>query len=432
MRKIGILFGQENTFPWAFIDRVNEKIKQQGIKDMIAEAVSIDAVEQAKSDEYAVIIDRISQDVPFYRAYLKNAAITGTAVINNPFWWSADEKFFNNALAESIGVPVPKTFILPTSHRPPDTDENSFRNMKFPFNWEKMFDTIGFPAYMKPHDGGGWKSVYRVENPDDLWAKHGETENLVMMLQEEINFTEYFRCYVLGTDNVHIMQYEPRNPHHLRYVIDGPPVDKKILDLVENYCIKLNKALGYDFNTVEFAVRDGVPYAIDFCNPAPDADIHSVGQENFDWIVENAANMAIEKAKQYKKGKMNLTWGTFVKDQIAAPKAAVKKAPAKKAVAKKATVKKAPSKAAASKKTTATKVTAKKAVTKKAPAKKTAVKKAPTKTVASKKTTATKVAAKKPAAKAKTVAGKKTTVTKAATKKAPAKKTATKSKSTKK
>lgn len=320
MKKIGILFGKENTFPQAFIDRVNEK----KVKGIVAEAVSIDMVEQAKSTDYAVIIDRISQDVPFYRAFLKNAAISGTAVINNPFWWSADEKFFNNALAEKVGVPVPKTFILPTSHRPPDTDENSFRNMKFPFAWEHMFDTIGFPAYMKPHDGGGWKSVYRVENPEDLWKKHAETENLVMMLQEEINFTEYFRCYVLDTDNVHIMQYEPRNPHHLRYVIDGPPVKQEILDLVKNYCIRLNKALGYDFNTVEFAIRDGIPYAIDFCNPAPDADIHSVGQENFDWIVENAANMAINKAKQYKKDKMNLTWGTFVKDQITGKKTVFK------------------------------------------------------------------------------------------------------------
>ncbi len=371
MKKIGILFGQEDTFPWAFIDRVNEKIKAQGIKNMMAEAVSIDTVEQAKSDEYAVIIDRISQDVPFYRAYLKNAAITGTAVINNPFWWSADEKFFNNALAEKIGVPVPKTFILPTSHRPPDTDENSFRNMKFPFDWEKMFSTVGFPAYMKPHDGGGWKSVYRVDNPEDLWAKHSETEHLVMMLQEEIQFTEYFRCYVLGTDKVHIMQYEPRNPHHLRYVIDGPEVDKKLLDLVENYCIKLNKALGYDFNTVEFAVRDGVPYAIDFCNPAPDADIHSVGQENFDWIVENAANMAIAKAKQYKKGQMNLTWGTFVKDQIAAPKAPTRKTASKvkKVAVKKAPAKKAATKTTSNKKATATKTVAKKTVAKKTPAK---------------------------------------------------------------
>lgn len=359
MRKIGILFGQENTFPQAFIDRVNQKNEEQGIKDLMAEAVLIDTVEQAKSDEYALIIDRISQDVPFYRAYLKNAAITGTAVINNPFWWSADEKFFNNALAEKIGVPVPKTFILPTSQRPPDTTENSFRNMKYPFDWEKMFKIIGFPAYMKPHDGGGWKSVYKVDNPEDLWQKHGETEHLVMMLQEEINFKEYFRCYVLGTDNVHIMQYEPRNPHHLRYVLDGEPVDQKILDLVHEYCIRLNKALGYDFNTVEFAVRDGIPYAIDFCNPAPDADIHSVGQENFDWIVENAANMAIEKAKQYKKGQMNLTWGSFVTDQVAAPKEVAKKHQLKKRQQKKIAVKKAAAKSASVKKAPGKKTTTK-------------------------------------------------------------------------
>jgi hypothetical protein len=178
----------------------------------------------------------------------------------------------------------------------------------------------GFPLYMKPHSGGGWKSVYRVNDEQDLWTKHAETGQLVMMLQEEILFTEYFRCYVLGTDNVHIMQYEPRNEHHERYVLDGPPVDPKLLKTVEKYCIRLNKALGYDFNTVEFAVRDGIPYAIDFCNPAPDADVNSVGPDNFEWIVENAANMAIEKAKSYKKGKMNLTWGTFVQDQITGTK----------------------------------------------------------------------------------------------------------------
>ena len=396
MKKIGILFGQENTFPQAFIDHTNKKIHEQGIKDMVAEAVLIDTVEQAKSDEYAVIIDRISQDVPFYRAYLKNAAITGTAVINNPFWWSADEKFFNNALAEKVGVPVPKTFILPTSHRPPNTDQNSFRNMKFPFDWEKMFETVGFPAYMKPHDGGGWKSVYKVENPDDLWKKHGETENLVMMLQEEIQFTEYFRCYALDTDNIHIMQYEPRNPFHLRYVIDGPPTDKKLLALIEKYCIKLNKALGYDFNTVEFAVRDGIPYAIDFCNPAPDADIHSVGQDNFDWIVENAANMAIKKAKAYKKGQMNLTWGTFITDQTSTPKTTVIKSAAKTPVAKKAAIKKAavkeatkpstPAKAKASTRTATKKTSSPKTKTTK-PAVKKPVAKAPAKKAAPKKTT---------------------------------------------
>ncbi|MFK7810752.1 MAG: RimK family alpha-L-glutamate ligase [Saprospiraceae bacterium] len=312
MKKIGILFGQEDTFPWAFIDRVNSK----KIKGITAEAVSVDVVQQNKPCEYAVIIDRISQDVPFYRAYLKNAALGGTAVINNPFWWSADEKFFNNCLAENIGVPVPKTVLLPSKDHPDDTSADSFRNMKFPLDWNYIFDHIGFPAYMKPYAGGGWKSVYRVTSPEDLFEKHSETGQLVMMLQEEIKFDNYFRCYALGTDQVHIMDYEPRNPHHLRYVVDTPCTDKKLLKKVKDLTIKINKALGYDFNTVEFAIRDGIPYAIDFCNPAPDADINSVGKDNFEWIVENAALMAIKKAKAQKPGKVGLTWGTFMKGAV--------------------------------------------------------------------------------------------------------------------
>lgn len=329
MKKIGILFGQEDTFPWAFIERVNEKNE----KGIIAEAVSIDKVQQAAPTDYAVIIDRISQDVPFYRAFLKNAAICGTAVINNPFWWSADEKFFNNALAQKIGVPVPKTVLLPSAHRPDDTDGKSFRNLKLPFDWEGIFEYVGFPAYMKPHSGGGWKSVYQIKDKDDLFAKHAETKKLVMMLQEEIKFEDYFRCYALGgeKERVHIMQYEPRNPHHLRYVQDAAPVEKKLLNTIRRYCLKLNNSLGYDFNTLEFAVKDGTPYAIDFCNPAPDADVNSVGQINFDWIVENAASMAIERAKAHKDGKTNLTWGSFVKDQVK---------PSRKPAARKPTVKK--------------------------------------------------------------------------------------------
>lgn len=309
MKKIGILFGQENTFPWAFIERVNEK----KIPGIIAEAVSIDKVMQADPTEYAVIIDRISQDVPFYRAYLKNAAISGTAVINNPFWWSADEKFFNNALAIKVGVPVPNTVILPSKLMPNDTNANSFRNLKYPLDWKAIFEYIGFPAYMKPFDGGGWKSVYKIHNMEDFFDKYAETEQIVMMLQSEVVFEEYFRCYCLGGKYVHIMPYEPRNPHHLRYAVETKS-SPEMLALVTDYVLKLNHALGYDFNTVEFGVQNGIPYAIDFCNPAPDADIASVGKANFDWIVENAANFAIERALAHQDGQMNLTWGTFVKN----------------------------------------------------------------------------------------------------------------------
>ena len=90
MKKIGILYGKERSFPEAFIDRVNSK----GEKGIVAEAVHIDKVVQGEPSGYAVIIDRISQDVPFYRSFLKNEAATVTAVINNSFWWSADDQSF--------------------------------------------------------------------------------------------------------------------------------------------------------------------------------------------------------------------------------------------------------------------------------------------------------------------------------------------------
>jgi hypothetical protein len=308
MKKIGILFGKERSFPMAFIDRINSK----QVEGVYAEAVRIDKVMQGEGDGYAVIFDRISQDVPFYRAYLKNAALTGTAVINNPFWWSADEKFFNNCLATKINVPVPKTVILPSKERPDDTSDDSFSNLAYPLDWEGMFSYIGFPAYMKPFAGGGWKNVYKLENAEDFFEKYSETNQLVMLLQEEIVFEEYYRCYCIGRKHVRIMSYEPRNPHHLRYVADFKPSDEKIA-MMTDIVLRINNYLGYDFNTVELALRDGVPYAIDFCNPAPDADINSVGQENFEWVVEHAANYAIERALEQQAGIDNLAWGEYIK-----------------------------------------------------------------------------------------------------------------------
>ena len=308
MKKIGVLHGKERSFPDALVARINSK----NIKGIFAEPVKIDKVMQGEATEYAVIFDRISQDVPFYRAYLKNAALCGTAVINNPFWWSADEKFFNNCLATKIGVPVPKTVILPSRELPTDTSADSFSNLAYPLDWDGIFKYIGFPAYMKPHAGGGWKSVYQLNSSDDFFEKHAETDQLVMMLQEEIKFDEYYRCYCIGGKHVRIMPYEPRNPHHLRYVADFTPSPERHKEM-EDIVLRICKYLGYDFNTVELALRDGVPYAIDFCNPAPDAEVTSVGQENFEWVVETSANYAIERAQAHVEGADNLTWGEYIK-----------------------------------------------------------------------------------------------------------------------
>lgn len=318
-KKIGILYGMENTFPSALVDRINSR----KIPDLIADHIKIGAIKMADPSGYRVIVDRISHDVPFYRAYLKNAVLSGTIVINNPFWWGADDKFFNYALASQIGVAVPKTVILPHKSHPVGTKDRSFRNLAYPLNWDEVYEYIGFPAFLKPYSGGGWKSVYKVDNPQELFAAYDETGDLCMTLQTAVDFKEYFRCYVVGQQKVHVMQYDPRRPHADRYIRNPEAVDPKLLLRVENDARKLCQALGYDLNTVEFAVEDGIPYAIDFLNPAPDADYHSVGPENFEWIVEAVADMAIEKASSEEQPAKDYRWGAFLNGPPVPPSAKV-------------------------------------------------------------------------------------------------------------
>jgi len=158
MKTIGVLFGMENSFPGALVEHINER-NVEGIR---AEFVEIGAVHLDRRPRYAVIIDRISHDIPFYRAFLKHAALHGTIIINNPFWWSADDKFFNYTLAEKLGVAVPPTVILPHKRYPEGTTDRSMRNLEFPLNWDAVFDYVGEHGFLKPVDGGGWRCVSRA------------------------------------------------------------------------------------------------------------------------------------------------------------------------------------------------------------------------------------------------------------------------------
>jgi hypothetical protein len=309
VKRIGVLFGMEESFPPALVARINA----MKVAEVTAEPVRIGAVQMAKPSSYALIVDRISQDIPFYRAFLKNAVLGGTTVINNPFWWSADDKFFNYALASRIGVAVPRTVILPHKQHPPSTTERSMRNLIYPLNWDEVFGYIGFPAFLKPHSGGGWKSVYKVHNPEELFRAYDETGDLCMTLQEAIEFESYFRCYVIGQEKVKVMAYEPRAPQHERYVMNPPPVPPALLERINRDAIKLCRALGYDLNTVEFAVRDGIPYAIDFLNPAPDAESKSVGAENFAWVVDAVAEFTVRKVQSGANPAAELRWSAFLR-----------------------------------------------------------------------------------------------------------------------
>jgi glutathione synthase/RimK-type ligase-like ATP-grasp enzyme len=306
-KRIGVLFGMEDTFPWALMNEISALAKKHG-EAIESGPVKIGHLSQEASFEDTVILDRISHEVPFYRTFLKCAVARGVQVVNNPIWWSADDKFFENLVAMTAHVAVPKTVLLPHKEHPPNTTDKSFRNMNL-VNWDEVFSYLGFPIFLKPAYGGGWKDVHKCDDKGAFFTAYDRTRDLAMMAQEAIEFTEYYRCYVVGRKRVRIMPYAPKEPHHLRYeAARGKAVPAALVERLSRDALALCDALGYDLNTVEFAVRDGVPYAIDFMNCAPDADVHSVGQENFDWIVRAMADLLMERVRSPRPFELAGSW----------------------------------------------------------------------------------------------------------------------------
>src|SRR3982751_2189441 len=170
MKRVGILAGREQTFPESIINSINER----GKGEVTAEMVTIGGITLDEGLRYDIIIDRISHEIPYYRAALKRFALEGTYIINNPFWWSADDKFFNFALAAKIGVAIPKTVLLPQQDYIKDITSASLRNLECPLDWEGVINYVGFPAFLKPFDGGGWKNVSKIHDIDELFDQYNQ------------------------------------------------------------------------------------------------------------------------------------------------------------------------------------------------------------------------------------------------------------------
>jgi hypothetical protein len=289
---VGLMVGREYSFPPAFIERVNEIGRPHGVS---AEFVQLGGTKMGEPARYSVIVDRISHEVEYYRGYLKHAALAGTYCINNPFWWTADDKFFNYTVASKLGVAIPKTVLLPQKGYPLDVDilPESLRNLEYPLQWDALLDYVGRPAILKPFSGGGWKHVYKVNDVDELIAAYDRTAPYCMTLQEFVHFDRYVRCFTFGKTDIVPVRYDP---HERRYIVDHHYLSPELGDRVVRDARTINQALGYEMNTIEFAVQDGVPYAIDFLNPAPDFERERITDHYFDLVVDRMSRLVIDRA----------------------------------------------------------------------------------------------------------------------------------------
>jgi hypothetical protein len=290
--KVGLLCGREYSFPPAFIERVNARGRDHGIS---AQFVKLSGTKMGEPSGYRVIVDRISHEVEYYRAFLKHAVLEGTYIINNPFWWAADDKFFNYAVAARIGVAVPKTVVLPQKSYPADIDltAESLHNLGYPIDWDGLLDYVGRPAILKPYSGGGWKHVYKVHNREELLAAYDITGPYCMTLQQFIDFNQYVRCFTFGKTDIIPVAYDPRER---RYLVEHAYLSPELGARIVRDAQTLNMALGYEMNTIEFAVQDGIPYAIDFLNPAPDFERERITPHYFELVVDRMADLVIDRA----------------------------------------------------------------------------------------------------------------------------------------
>lgn len=306
--QIGVLCGKERTFSNELITRINENKKNR----ITAEFVKIGDIPLDYHCPYQLIVDRTAYKIPYYNSFLKTAMLSGTYVINDPFWFDTADRFFNFGLLSHIGVDVPKTVCLPSRAYEKYIANEDLGNMIFPLDWEKVLDYMGLPALMKPYNDLGWQNQVIVNSKDELIHHYNESGTAVMILQEIVKTDRSIRCLVVGKKEVMLHDYDPVN-HQSKG--DDLDIEPHLEIQLRSESLKISKILGYDMNAIEFAITDQGPVIVDFMNPVPALNVNSLTEKQFDWAVEKMADFSIECVKKHLSSYDHHHWYQEVKLQ---------------------------------------------------------------------------------------------------------------------
>lgn len=283
---IGLIVGREQDWPAAFISELEKRDTKT-----TAEFVKLGGTFLDDACPYLVIFDRMSHEIPYYRTYVKYAALNGSYIINNPFVWSADNRFFGTTVADRLGLKSPRTIVLPNKETRAETVPDSFRNLEYPMNWEGITEYIGVPAIFKEIRSGGRRLSFRVNNVDELIQRYDESGTRTMILQEVIQGGEHVHCLVIGLEDVIALHYSPEQNRYLPTIeLDH---DTKV-QIIES-AVALTEAYGYDINLIEFNHQDGELIVINSTNPTPVFDRQLFDEDQFNWIVLKTVDLALKR-----------------------------------------------------------------------------------------------------------------------------------------
>jgi len=315
-RKIGLSLGADECWPRCYEDLLAEldlaiPFGGDTLRFECAR-LTIDPFRLDQASKYDLVIDRLTHWYHLSREWIKKAVLLdGLYVFNNPWSVQSMEKQTSYCAMMRLGMPIPPTWLLPPKayEDQPDLQKTLERYAVF-FDLEEIGRDLGYPSFMKPYDGGGWRGVSKVDDLEALHKAYEDSGKCVMHLQAGVNpYEDFVRCIGIGPQ-VRFVRYDPDQPLHKRYQEDQGFLPREDEDHLAATTLTINAFFGWDFNSCESLLRQGVWHPIDFANPCPDSQVTSL-HVHFPWLVKAKLRWSIFCAAVKKPMRANLDWAPW-------------------------------------------------------------------------------------------------------------------------
>jgi hypothetical protein len=315
-RRIGLSLGADICWPICYEEIVKHlKLSIPHHGDTVGvevERVTIEPFDLRQPCSYDVVIDRLTHWYHTSREWIKKSILMdGLYVFNNPWAVQSMEKQTTYCAMMHLGMPIPETWLIPPKQYEPLPDLGpTLKAYAKLFDLGKIGEKVGYPLFMKPYDGGGWKGVNKVDNEKQLRQRYEESGKYVMHLQAAVNpFDSFVRCIGLGPQT-YLVKYDPSAPLHDRYTMAKDFMSPDEQQVMRDTTLTINAFFGWDFNSCEALRKQGTWYPIDFANPCPDSQVTSL-HYHFPWLVKANIRWSVFNAVTKRSFRKTLDWEPF-------------------------------------------------------------------------------------------------------------------------
>lgn len=297
-RHIGLSLGADICWPLAFEQiladaRLDLKIGKDTVQ-FACERVTLEPFPLTAGCKYDVVVDRLTHWLALRREWIKKCILMdGLYVYNNPWSVQSYEKHSSYCAMLALGMPVPKTMMVPQKNYEPKPDlDFTLKTYARLFDLGKIGEQVGLPAFMKPYDGGGWQGVTKLDTEAELRQAYENSEKWLMHVQQAVaGFDLFVRAVGIGPQ-VRLMKYDASQPLHGRYTTARDFCSPEEEQVMADTCLTINAFFGWDFNSCEALRKDGVFHPIDFANPCPDNQVNSI-HHHWPWYVMSNLKWAV-------------------------------------------------------------------------------------------------------------------------------------------